>query len=308
MRLLKRALASLAAATLGLVGLAGCTYASQELDSAPGFVQGFDVSQILAVPEVIALVPDHVKVDGILTVGSELTYPPMEFVAGDGQTAIGLDIDIARAIARIMGLDAEVKPASFDSIIPGIGPKYEIGISAFTITPDRLAAVNMVSYFSAGSQFAVRAANPTGISPDMLCGTRIAVQIGTVQQDELQLWTESACAENPITILPYETQADATANLLGGKVDAIYADSPIVDYAILQTEGRLELLGELRDGANYGVVVAKTDQQLTLAVQAALQELMDTGALRAISDSWGNEHGVLAEAQLNPVSISGTAQ
>jgi len=307
-RLRLRSLSRLPIVVVVALGLCGCTYASQGLDGAAGWTQGYDVSQVVASPRAMALVPEHVKADGILTVGSELTYPPMEFVAGDGQTAIGLDIDIARAVARVLGLSAEVKSASFDSIIPGIGPKYEVGISAFTITPERLDSVNMISYFSAGSQLAVRAGNPTDVSPDSLCGTRIAVQIGTVQQEDLLLWTESACDDNPITILPYETQADATANLLGGKVDAIYADSPIVDFAILQTEGRLELLGEMRDGANYGVVIAKDDEQLTVAVQAALQELMDNGTLTTIAELWGNGQGAMSEALLNPLSFCGNAK
>ena len=287
------------------LGLSGCTYASQALDSA----QGFDVSAIQAVPEVAALVPEQVRADKILTVAAELTYPPMEFVAGDGQTAIGLDIDIAKALARVMGLDAQMVSAGFDSIIPAIGAKYEVGISAFTITPERLDAVNMVPYFSAGSQFATRIGNSAEIDPEMIpfsiCGTRIAVQIGTVQQEDLLGWNDNTCSDNPINIFPYETQADATANLIGGKVDAMYADSPIVDYALLQTAGRLELLGEMRDGADYGVVVAKNDEQLAQAVQAALHELMADGTLQNIAAYWGNAQGVLTQtsaiAELGPI-------
>jgi len=287
-------------ASAGVLALAaglasGCTYASQQLDSAPGF----DVTPIREVPEVAALVPEHIKADGALTIVADATYPPMEFVAADGQTAIGLDIDIAKAVARIMGLEPKISTASFDSIIPAIGPKYEIGFSAFTITPARIDAVNMISYFEAGSQLAVRAGNPTGLDPNSYCGATIAVQIGTTQQEQLEADNRGKCQTNPVNILPYESQADATANLVGGKADAMYADSPITEYAVTQTGGAIETFGPLHDSAPYGVVVAKDDPEFAVAVQAALQELMDSGALNKIARAWGNESGAQTVSHLN---------
>jgi len=199
-------------------------------------------------------------------------------------------------------LELQMQNASFDSIIPAIGSKYELGMSAFTITDARLDAVNMVSYFAAGSQLAVRDGNPTNIDPNNLCGVRVGVQIGTTQQEELEALNRNDCAANPIELFPYESQADVTANLVGGKLDAMSADSPITEYAIMQTEGSIEPLGTLTDAAPYGVVVGKSDLQLARAVQAALQDLMDSGTLRKIAAAWGNEQGVIGTAQLNPTS------
>ncbi|QAY64051.1 ABC transporter substrate-binding protein [Xylanimonas allomyrinae] len=285
--------AALAVATLAL---GACTSASQDASSS-GSPSAAGVTKDA---EIAAMVPDAVAEDGKLTVGAELTYAPLEFVGTDGKTPVGLDVDIADAVARLMGLEADVQSSQFDSIIPGIGTRYEVGISAFTINAERLQAVNMISYFDAGSQFAVLKGNPDAIDPDSLCGLTVGVQTGTVQQDELEEIKATCPADNPLEILPYAKQADVTTNLVGGKLQAMYADSPVVAYAVEQADGAIETLGEIRDAAPYGVVVAKDDLALAQAVQAALQRLMDDGTLAKIAAAWGNEQGALTTAELNP--------
>jgi polar amino acid transport system substrate-binding protein len=297
-------LSALAAVAL----LAGCTTASQELGGAAGDAssspeaQGFDVSGIAADPELAALVPDDVAEDGVLTVGAELSYAPAEFVAADGVTPVGFDVDIAAAVAASLGLEAEVEPSTFDAIIPAVGTKYEVGISGFTIDADRLQVAHMVSYFDAGSQLAVAAGNPDAIDPAALCGVTVGVQTGTVQQSALESVSadcESA-GDEPVEVLPYDSQADVTTNLAGGKVQAMYADSPVTAYAVSQADGSIETLGDISDAAPYGVVVSHDDPELAEAVQGALQQLMDDGTLAEILEGWGNADGALTTAELDP--------
>ncbi|MCL1870079.1 MAG: ABC transporter substrate-binding protein [Promicromonosporaceae bacterium] len=292
-----------AALLVATLALGACTTASQDAaggGSATGSpAASFDPSSIAKDAAIAAMVPAAVSADGKLTVAAELSYAPLEFVGTDGKTPTGLDMDIARAVAALMGLQADIQPSQFDAIIPGIGTKYEVGLSAFTITADRLKTVNMISYFNAGSQLAVLAGNPDKVDPDNLCGVTVGVQTGTVQQDDLTA-KQAACGSKKINVLPYDKQADVTTNLVGGKLQAMYADSPIVAYAVEQTGGKLETLGDIRDAAPYGAVVAKDDTALAKAVQAALQKLMDDGTLKQIAQAWGNEQGVLTKAELNP--------
>ncbi|GAB2468442.1 transporter substrate-binding domain-containing protein [Xylanimonas ulmi] len=285
--------AVLAVATLAL---GACTSASQ----APQDAQGFDVSDIAKDEAIAAMVPAAIAADGKLTVGAELSYAPLEFVAEDGTTPVGLDVDIAGAVARLMGLEADIQSSQFDSIIPGIGTRYEVGISAFTVNPERLEAVTMVSYFNAGSQYAAVKGNPDGVNPADPCGLTVGVQTGTVQQEELDDATAACPAGSALDVLPYGKQADVTTNLVGGKLQAMYADSPVVAYAVEQSGGAIETVGDIRDAAPYGVVVAKDDTALAQAVQAALQRLMDDGTLAKIAAAWGNEQGVITTAEINP--------
>lgn len=289
------------------LALTGCTTASQDLGSSPSASEDsaaatVDLDAIEQDDAVAALVPDAVAEDGKLSIGSNLEYAPVDFVDADGTTPVGLDIDIATALAKTMGLELDVHNAGFDSIIPAIGTKYEAGMSAFSVTPERLETVNMVSYFTAGSQLAVAQGNPDGVSPDDLCGVTVGVQTGTIQQDELAAMSEDCtdAGKDAVDVLPYDSQSDVTTNLAGGKLQAMYADSPIVAYAVEQTGGSVEEIGEITDAAPYGVAVAKDDEKLAKAVQAGLQKLMDDGVLAQVADTWGSGAAVLDTAELNP--------
>lgn len=300
--------ATVVTSAVAALALTGCTTASQDLGSSPAASDGesspaaVDLDAIQKDDAVAAKVPAAVAEDGKLTIGSNLEYAPVEFVDADGTTPVGLDIDIATALAKTMGLELDVQNAGFDSIIPAIGSKYEAGMSAFSVTPERLKTVNMVSYFSAGSQFAVAKGNPDGVSPDDLCGVTVGVQTGTIQQDELATISKDCtdAGKDAVDVLPYDSQSDVTTNLAGGKLQAMYADSPIIAYAVEQTGGTVEELGDITDAAPYGVVVAKDDTELAGAVQAGLQKLMDDGVLAQVADTWGSGAAVLDTAELNP--------
>ncbi|WP_125775567.1 ABC transporter substrate-binding protein [Antribacter gilvus] len=287
------------------LALTACTYASQQLGgggtdgaSAPSF----DPSTVAEDEAIAAMLPADVVADGVLTVGTETGYAPAEFIAADGRTPVGFDIDLVHALGAVLGLETEIRSSEFAGIIPAVGSQLDLGVSAFTITPERLAEANMISYFLAGSQFAVAAGNPEDVDPAAVCGLTVAVQTGTIQDEELDTLSAgcTAAGDEAIDILRYDSQADATTNLVGGKADATYADSPVIAYAVSRTGGQIETIGEVRDAAPYGVVVAKDDAELTAAVQAALQKLMDDGTLTEIFESWGNAEGVLETAELNP--------
>ena len=127
--------------------------------------QGYDVTKVETVDEIAALVPDDVKSDGRLTVGMDTSYAPAEFLAEDGRTPVGYDVDLSKALAKVMGREAEDNVASFDLIIPAVGSKYDIGISSVTITPERMGGVDFVRMYKAGSTWVTKEGNPDGIDP-----------------------------------------------------------------------------------------------------------------------------------------------
>ena len=256
---------------------------------------------------IAALLPDKIKTAGTLVVGSDTSYAPAEYLAEDGTTPIGYDVDLTKAIAAVLGLKANIQSADFTGIIPAIGTKYDIGVSSFTINADREKQVNMVEYFNAGEAFAVPAGNPGKIettgAPNNVCGKTVGVQTGTVEDDELTNAVTKACTDagKPApTPLRYAAQSDVTTNLVGGKADVMFADSPIIAYAIAQTGGQLEQLGDVFESAPQGIVVAKDDQALTTAIQKAVQKLIDDGTYGKILAAWGNTAGAVKTATLNP--------
>ncbi len=165
--------------------------------------------------ELAAMVPDAIKEDGVITVGTDASYAPNEFLDTDGATVIGWDVELFDAVAAKLGLETEWENGDFDAIIPGVqSGRYEIGVSSFTINPDRLEQAEMISYFNAGTQWAVQSGNPADVDPDNACGKKVAVQADTVQHTDDLPVRDQACtsAGNPaITIEPYQGQDEATA-------------------------------------------------------------------------------------------------
>jgi len=248
-------------------------------------------------------VPEEIASDGILSVGSDTTYAPGEFIDEDGQTIVGFDVDLFKAVAQKLGLEAEFETAPFDSIIAGVGSgRYEVGVSSFTINEERMAEANMVSYFSAGTQWATRVDNPDDVDPDSACGLSVAVQVGTVQVDDVTARSaecESA-GEEPIDIQQFESQADATAAIASGRVAAGLADSPVMAYAVDQTGGQLELLGDIYDAAPYGYVVPKEQTDFAQALADAVAALIEDGTYESVLSEWGVEAGGIDDPTVNP--------
>ncbi|WP_308651858.1 ABC transporter substrate-binding protein [uncultured Actinomyces sp.] len=307
------ALAALAASAC--LALTACTSASDlKTDDAASSgtsagtsaeIPSFDVSGIAKQDDIAAMLPESISSDGKLTIGVSADYPPAEFLDTSNQP-VGYDIDLSRALAAVLGLEATAQHAEFDSIIPSIGSKYDLGISSFTITPEREASTEMVSYISVGSQFNVAKGNPTGLDLSDtlgLCGKTVGVQTGTAQEEDIQGFNEDcqAAGKDAIDIKSYALNSDATTALAGGTLDAVFSDSTVAGYAQIQTGGAVETAGKVFDAAPQGIVIAKGDEATAKAIQAAVQYLMDEGIWNDILTSWGVDTSqALTTAEINP--------
>lgn len=301
MRATNRSLpAALAAAALA-VALAGCGAGGDGSSSGPTTQPAPESPAVTADPALVALVPQTVSADGTLAVGTDATYPPNEFTDTDGTTIIGLDIDLGTAIAQKLGLAAQYENSQFSGIIPGIeGARYELGISSFTINEERLATVDMVSYFSAGTSLAVAAGNPDGITADNLCGRAVGVQAGTVQVDDIAARSQTcvAAGQPEIAVSELQAQTDVTLALTANRIVAMLADSPVVAYAAATTDGAVEAVGEPYDTAPYGIALAKGQDDFAKAVQGAVQALIDDGTYATILEKWNVSNGAIPTAEV----------
>jgi polar amino acid transport system substrate-binding protein len=294
----RRAVLGLAGAALLTVSLTACgeKEASEPGNEAPPASSAAD-------PALADRVPEAIKADGVIKVGTDATYAPAEFLDNDGKTVIGFDVDLFNAVAAKLGLRAEYESAPFDAILPGVDSgKYEIGVSSFTINDERKQNVNMVSYFSAGTQWATRAGNPAGVNPDEACGKKIAVQVGTVQVDDITARSK-ACTDAgkpAITIDQYQAQSEATEAVISGKNDAMLADSPVGAYAVKQTNGQLELLGDIYEAAPYGYTIKKDQLAFAEVIRDALKAVIADGGYTAALTKWGVEAGAISEPAVNP--------
>ena len=168
-----------------------------------------------------------------------------------------------------------------------------------TITEERLQSVDFVSYYRAGSTWAVQKGNPKKLDTSDMCGAKIAVQTGTVQEDEANKIAKGCKADKKAEVMSYKRQAEAATAVATGKADVFYADSPVAGYAIAQTDGELETLGKTEGIAPEGIVVKKGDQQMDEALQKALQKLIDDGTYMKILKYWGVQDGAISKPEIN---------
>ena len=290
---------------IAAMAVAGCGSASTQGSTGAAGDAASSTSPVPVDPALAAQLPQDLEESGRLVVGSDTSYAPGAFLDADGTTPRGFDVDLVEAVAARLGLEADVQSAKFEAIIPGIqSGKYDIGASQFTINSERTAVVDMVSYFNAGTQWAVRAGNPAGVSPEDACGKRVAVGTGSTQLTDDLPKRQAACeaAGKPaIVVNAYQAQNEATAAVVSGKEDAMLADSPITAYAVKQTGGKLELAGDIYDSAPYGFVVQKDRDQLGQAIAGAVAAMQADGSYARILAEWGIEGGALdAAPAVNP--------
>ncbi|MCR8723718.1 ABC transporter substrate-binding protein [Frigidibacter sp. ROC022] len=267
-----------------------------------------EVLAAVAIDQALAdRVPARIRSAGVLTIGSDNAYAPWEYLAGDdGQTPEGIDVDIAAAIGKTLGVEIAFQTSAFDAIIPSLGSKFDLGISAFSITNERMKVVNFVSYTVSGSLWAVAAGNPKGFDPADYCGTTIAVQSGTYHERILTEESAGCEAEGKpaITLLPFDTQPEALTRIAAGGADATISGGATIGYAAAQSRGSLEVIlpvgGILAESGINGIAVAKADDELTRLIADTMNAMIANGSYVGILEHWGVGSSAVSEAVINP--------
>ena len=179
---------------------------------------------------------------------ADATYAPDEFIASDGSTVIGVDADLAKAFAQLMGLNADVKNVTFDSIIPGLAAnRYDLGMSSFTVTKEREKTVDFVTYLIAGTSFFVKAdGGPDIQSLADLCGHKVAAEKGTTQANDATAQNKkcTSAGKPGVTVEVFPDENGVNLALSSGRADVAMADSPPAAYAVEQSGGQFKLSGK----------------------------------------------------------------
>lgn len=235
--------------------------------------------------------------DGVLKVGSDIAYAPIEFFEEGTQNPQGLDIDLANALAEELGVEAEFENTGFDGIIGALNAsRFDILMSAMTVTEEREKEIDFIPYFRAGTDILVAKGNPKNISGiEDLSGLTVGVQIGTIQVDQLQAANEQLSADGKpeINVLTFDQNPLAVEQLRTGRADAVIADSPVVANDARLSDGELEALGLAIEAAPYGIGVRKESAELKAALEEALQTLTENGTYEEILSEWGLEGGAI---------------
>lgn len=236
--------------------------------------------------------PARIAEAGELTVASDLSYAPMEFVREGTNDPIGVDVDIANCIASAWGVESNVQNTPFDAIIPALtSGQADIIMSSLSVTPERAEQVDFVEYMVAGSGILVEEGNPEDIaSLEDLCGLNVAIQLGTVQIDEAE--EQNATCDEPMEIQTFEQNTDTIAAVSSGRAAAALMDYPVAAYGAAQIDGA-EVVGQQYNTGPYGIAVRKDDAEVRDAIQAAIDAMREGGQYDDILAYWGVEAGAL---------------
>jgi polar amino acid transport system substrate-binding protein len=254
--------------------------------------------------KIAAEVPAKVRAKGTLLVATAATYPPNEFTRPNGHALLGMDPDLIRALASVMGLRTKLVNVRFDTIISGVASgRYGLGMSSITVTKARAKVVDFVTYYSAGTSFYVKAnAGPDIKSLADLCGRAVAVVAGTTQAADAEAQT-AACrkAGKPdVKVAIFPDHLSAYIALESSSQAVGMADSPVAAYIVKNSRGQLELTGTYGK-APYGIALPKGNGMAKPTLDA-LKKLIADGTYRAILTKWGTQSGAIANPIIAPAA------
>jgi len=235
--------------------------------------------------------PTDLITPGVLTIGSDTTYPPQEFIDSTTNQPAGFDVDLITAIALRMGLKPHIVTTKFDTIIDDLTARhFDVVISAISITPDRQKEVDFVPYLNAGESLLVQKGNPKNIQiTDDLCGLAVGVQDGTIEQGVLQSSSDNCLEQDKpaIKIIALQDQTAVIQLLANSRVVATYQDSPVTDYYAKQNPDKYEVGGSVFAPGPEGIAVRKNDSAMLNAIQTAYNQLKAAGTYQQLILKWG---------------------
>ncbi|MCW8219233.1 ABC transporter substrate-binding protein [Streptomyces griseolus] len=258
--------------------------------------------------------PEKYRKSGVIKVGTNAEYAPMESV--ENGTIVGVDPDIAEALGKQLGVKFEFTSGSFDGLITALNTgRHDVAMSSITDNKQRQEGldengkklgkgVDFVDYFLAGTAVYTKKGNPEGIgSIEDLCGRTAAVQRGTTYEEALKKQSK-ACTEGgkkAVKIQSFENDTEAQTRVKSGGAVAGVNDYPVaVDLARKAGDGKdFEVVGEQVDAGPFGIAVNKDNTELRDVLKEAVDAIIADGSYQKVLDKWGAATGAIDKAAVN---------
>ncbi|WP_327392878.1 ABC transporter substrate-binding protein [Streptomyces sp. NBC_01186] len=300
---LRARIVPVALAVSGALLLAGCG------DQTDGAQSGSDSGGGKA--ELASKLPKKIRDAGVIKVGTDAAYKPMEYK--EGAEIVGLDPDLANAMGKKLGVRFEFTNGTFDGLITSMQTgRFDVIMSSMTDTKDRQEGlddkgkkagkgVDFVDYLTAGSSILVKKGNPDNIEKvGQMCGKKVATQRGTTSHEILKAQTDKCVKDGKkkIDIEPYDTDDEARVRLKTGAVVADVSDFPVAANAA-KSGSDFEVVGDQMESAPYGMAVTKENTELRDALKEALTAVIKDGSYKKALEKWGVEDGGVDEVKIN---------
>ena len=232
---------------------------------------------------VLALLCTGCALAETITMGSSIDFAPYEYYDDETGEIVGIDVEIAQAVAEKLGYDLEIQDMQFDSIIAAVvSGKVDFGMSGFTVTEDRKQSVDFSTPYTTAVQSIIVPENSAITSVDDIFNPEnsfnIGVQIGTT--GDLYITDDVAANNLKHTVLQYNKAPDAIVALNSGKVDCVIIDDQVAIAFVNSNEG-LKVLDTAYAFEEYAICFAK-ESALYEPFNAALEELIADGTVQTI--------------------------
>ncbi|MFC0315035.1 ABC transporter substrate-binding protein [Gordonia phosphorivorans] len=247
----------------------------------------------------LSSLPQHLRDSGKLTVGTNIPFAPMEFREANGVLS-GFDVDVLNAAAADLGLTADFRELGFPELLPGVvAGEVDVAARGLFDTPARQSQVDLVTYYSAGTQWARKAG--TDVDPNDACGLKVGAETDTVQFLAELPAKSDACTDTgkeALEVVRFASLDAALEALRAGDISAVSADSPAILWEVKKSPDSLEAADAPFDTQPYAFAVAK-GSALGPALQQSIQRLIDSGEIKKIAEKWGLGDGLIPTSLIN---------
>jgi polar amino acid transport system substrate-binding protein len=261
------------------------------------------IEKIVVDQQAADLLPAEIKTKKVLVNGLNAAFPPFEFFAEDGKTIIGMDVDLAKAIAATLDVKLDIVHASFPTLIPGLtSGRYDILFSSFGNTVEREKVMDFVNYRTTGTYLITKKGNPAGLKSDDLCGRKVAVVGGSTQMEIVVPVLDKTCATQgkpPIDIVRFPESSDAPAAVNSGRADGALIPSPQALYLVSKQPNIFEVPDRMHIGQSYSGITVPKGSPLVAPLEMALNKIIETGVYGEILAKWNMTALAVPKAVIN---------
>lgn len=220
--------------------------------------------------------------EGVLQVGAEIGYPPMEYLDKDGVTPIGFDVDVAKAIGEILGLEVEMVDTAWDGIFSSLDSnRYDCVMSAVSINEDRKENYNLTEAYIANRLVLVTKKNSPVKSPEDLTGLVVATQTETTADEYMKARQEEGLELKDYLV--YDQILQCFDDMKLNRVDAVLVDSVVAAYYMGEDSELYSVVWESEEAEPMAVALKKGNDELTAKIEEAIDSLYESGKMAEIA-------------------------
>ena len=276
-------------AMVGLIGLSGCANPTDD-DGGQQTGSGDIVASVQKDDTIAAMLPKEISDQGGFTASINADVAPIKFIDSDGEIT-GLNPELLRAAARVLGTEVKFQEGTFDAMVPGLEAKRYDAIASVADFVERQKNIDFIDYLKNGT--AVLASSDLEqdeLTLDQLCGLNVGYSRGTSQQGSLEKAVEDCAAKGQpaLQINGYQGAGPGILSVKSGKADAFWGDLPQMLYNVKKDPGLFKIIYTEQKSV-LGIGINKKDPELRDALQAALLKLVEDGTYDALLEKWALE-------------------